>query len=319
MKKLLLAAGLSAAIAAVPSAWAGGIQIDPTGSGNLGSSRFLTGLGSTTGDFLAAGLATAGNTGTMFGHNAIDLSTSIGGELTFVFGLSTTSSANALNPAAVDYSDTLGRFASGASYFEMYWDPNPSDTNHGAGTGYDNNIFLAAGLVSINPAQGGSIQQTTLGAVGDLSPGYGNAASNIDTARLSGQLTLDIEFIDSTINGAYVVNDLTVASIDLFISENLAAPYINAAASDRVGGSGAANAATGWVAGKGASIIGAVGPDGINNLACGGIVTKCSVQAQMNSTLTFSGARVPEPATLGLMGAGLALFGGKLRSRRKKA
>ncbi len=313
MKKLTLAVVLSAAMIG-STAWAGGIQIDTTGTGSVGGSAFLTGLGNTTGDILFSDTTAPGNTGIMWGHNVIDLTSTIGGELTFVFG-NFVDSLPGFVAGSVDYVDSaaVGTGYNVDSFFSLYWDPDPDGTgtraDHATGTGYDDGIFLAGGTVDINPTQGANLLQTSPGAVGPLSPGFGNAASLLSTARMSGNATLDIEFIDALTNTDYVVNDLTVATIDLFISDTLAAPYIVAAASDHVG----ADSASGNV---GDTILGETGT-GTNDSSCiaaaPGVGT-CSVQVQANATLEFSATRIPEPATLALLGAGLGLLG--FRGRR---
>lgn len=315
MKNLISITGLVLALSMGSSAWAGGIQIDPTGTGSISGSKFIVDPGSSIGDALFQGVAAPGNAGIMWGHNRISLATAgLPGELTFVFGRLVTSVAGF--GTNTDYLNFGAAHSGGTSFFSLYWEPTSANINSTTGVGYAGegvgSIFLAAGTLSINAVQGASLGQLSAdpapGACAGgttaacLAAGHANATSMADTARLNGSATLDIEF--TTQNPLYVVNTLSTATIDMFLSASLAAPYqFGRPASDTVGTGGSLLAGSG------------LGADGVNNLSCGGIggAGSCNVQVQMNSTLQFAAGRVPEPGTLALAGMALGLLGWRAR------
>ena len=314
MDKSIKATMFCAALMTGSSAWAGGIQIDPTGSGSISGSVFVTDPGSSIGDLLMSGMAEVGDSGALFAHNVMNV-TGLAGELSFVLGRTAVGTSVVGSPTATGMADLGAAFDNSTSYFELYYNPVAGTADHTDGTGYDTGILLAAGNVSISTSGAGAFAFDTGIASGCLSGNSSPTAFDCTpTTAMFGSITFEVEFDDALINTDYVVNDLTVATIDMDSGPNgLSAPYSVPTtnpehASSWVGGMGAAaNGDAAWAA-KGDTLVGSLGTDGTNNLVCFPgvpIAETCSAQMQMNTTLTFNAQRVPEPATLGLLGLGL--------------
>jgi hypothetical protein len=315
MKKSAIAAGLALAVASGAS-WAGGIQLDPTGFGNIASSKFLSdsSLGSSFGNFLAQDIlgtlaeqgAGATRTGHIYGQNSFGLDSFgiSGAELTIQYNLdvlpTVTGSGNsvgeqllfALNPA-------------GTSTFKLFFD-STADANAAAGSGYGNGILIAStsDVTLTGPGGVAGLTETSSGTVGNL-------ASNNTTQTIgsTGSIYLDLNFVKADLDTNYIVNDLFGLAVDLTTLNSLTTPF-----------------PAGTVAS--ASVVGnapTFGADAINNFHCdaasglGVRSGQCDFLANMNTTVVIPAQRVPEPTTLALLGAGIGLAGLKARRRGKKA
>ena len=328
MKKSAIATGLALAIASCAS-WAGGIQLDPTGSGSIGSSKFLSdaSLGSSFGNLLAENiLGTVAEqalgsslTGEVYGHNAIGLGGFgiAGGELTIQFELH-------VLPAVTGTANTVGEQlsfimdSSMTSFFRLYFD-STADANQASGKGYGANEAGSANLLSgshliastsaISITGGTAALTNTSGGIFTPTgfPSDGVAQNNTThTIRTSGSINLDMDFAVGDVDTAYVTNDLISLLIDLTTLNSLATPFPNVS-----------TLFSALVLGHSLT----TGADGINNFRCSGgtSVGACDFQANMNTTIIVPAQPAPEPTTLALIGAGLGLAGWQARRRSTKA
>jgi len=329
MKKTRLAATIVIALTS-GSAYAGFIQIDPTGSGSIAASTALTGLGSSIGDMVLDNMITSGQTGTVYGQNVIDLTSTIGGEMTFVFGFSAASTPQKIDTGGGVLIDNLNSadvtLATGVdakiNYFKLYYNAALGTADTRFGMGYDTGVLLASGTVSILKDAGGTEQFGVSKQTGSASALADNNATL--SVPVTGAAVLNIDFTSK--NPAYVVNDITGLTIDLVDTNSLNAPYTKI---DDRAGKGYADGiyAASKVGGTATGVSAAFGADGVNDFACratpngtsdptlGGT---CDLQLQMNSTLTFNAKPVPEPNTIAILGLGLGLLG-FARARAKKS
>jgi hypothetical protein len=339
MNKTLLAAGLSLAMTST-GAWAlQGIQIDPTGTGTIGNSFIANGLGSDFGDALLQSLfnVSGGNTGTVYAHNVFDLGTLDPGELTFTMWMEADTSPTTtdlgggitlIDPNNVILTNPAGH----SSYFALFYDPLTGGTlaaNHDTGAGYDDGIKLAEGRVSIDldPGTGSSNFTVTLNLASPNVP-LDTEAGSIMSADINGNIFLNVEFFALPALGTYLINDLVTLDIDLEVNGGIRTPFDAVRASDVVGGTADDD-------GAGDDTVGATlspGADTENDFTCGiagnqtpglnitggvAVDQDCDAQVQITTVLDFNAESVPEPTTLGLIGAGLGLAG--FFSRRRKS
>ena len=320
MKKTLLTTSLILGLSS-GAAFAGGIQIDPTGSGSIAGSKFLSdaSLGSTFGNLLAttilgSALEQAGGTptGMVYGHNSLGLGSFgiPGAELTFEFELAVLPSVTGTpNTIGEQLSFTLD--AQRASTFRLYFD-SAANADMKTGSGYgDGTLIAQTSAVSI---QGTAAITNTTGGIttgNPENPGKIDDRRNIDTIGSNGSLFLDLDFshpippglpVGDFVDTNYIVNDLTSALVDLSTDNSLTTPYPNNTwASDLVVGNALA-----------------VGSDGVNNFQCSATpgAGVCGFQAKMNTTFITDAVPTPEPGTLALIGLGLGLLG--FAGRRKQ-
>ena len=306
MKNLAVAAFGTALVLSGSAGWAagiGGIQIDPTGSGSIAGSKFISGAGNTGGnmlgdDVLAGSGANGGPGGTVLAHNAFALGSFgiSGAELSFELSMPVTA---ALTGPAATVGTVLGLVQSGAATLDLWFDPT-ADASEASGLGYGGGgdaVHLATGSVTLGSTF--SFSNISGGPTGAM-------AANNATPSIAGNgsTVFVVDFIPASLNTSYVVNDLASLVIDLATSNALTLQYGQApfpvvfASASFAGG----------------AVTPGFGPDGVNDFACGGLVL-CDIQMQMNTTMVFTAPRVPEPTTLALLGAGLGLFG---ISRRRK-
>lgn len=339
MKKTAIAASLALGLAS-SAAFAGGIQIDPTGTGSGVGSVFIIDPGSSRGNMLLEnvlfdestgapipGLATGDNaTGLggdgavgggddafVYAHNSFDLTGFglPGAELTFLMTIPVTSTLNALgNGLTFDIRSGPGV---PLPTFELFYDDNADavfsavgNTAEGTGLGYGNGVKIAQGTVSLDPNQAFGFTNSSLTTTGQMA----SNTPGIDSISGNGSGIFLIDFDPLFTDTNYVVNALDALTIDLASSNSLNLRYSQGPAPTPV-----IFASTAF--GDGA-VTPDLGADGDNDFGCGDAVF-CDFQAQMNTTLSFNAPRVPEPATVALLGAGLAMFGGAAASRRRKA
>ena len=330
MKKLALATGIALAVGSA-SSFAGGIRIDPTGSGveNIHAVT-IESLGSSFGDLLLDGLMWAPKTGRTIGHDGFLNAGGLipGYEITYVMSFDTDSAF--VNDATDNIGTWSGTIAKKVTRFELYLDGTdgagplanitPREITTSAnqpfggaddtGIGYNDGILLVRGTFVIDPAQEFSISSTSGGTTTKLDV---EATTLTKTLLTNGSLKLNIDFDPTTVNALFVLNGaaLTSAKLDLAVNNGTLTPYSGAPrtlAADKY-----------WDPLAGAFVVPSFGADGFNDFQCGLVlglpVGTCDMVTSMNSTISFVGS-VPEPGMLALMGAGVTLLGLRRRSRK---
>lgn len=336
MKKTLIAAGVSLALASGGANALTGLQIDPTGMGSIAGSEFLTGLGSSFGNVLfenafdTFGYNTATGGTTIWGHNSALLSF---GEIswTFTFG-ATSAPGNILTPTTPGSSLSISQSPVAPSgRFDLYFDDTP-DALQGPGTGYANGAHIASGTIRLIEPMTFTNASGTPTTV--LSP-------NVPVASITGggPMILQVDLGDPiTGPGAagtnfqddnYILNGLTSVVLDMqtawvtSLSDPAFSPFAFTTASGNLASTSfTADAGTATTSPFYGMTTPPVGPGviGANDFTCegGGVLSlqTCDLQAQSNTTFTFFQTQIPEPGTLALLGASLGLFGAGLRRRR---
>lgn len=284
MKTTALALGVALA-ASASATWAGGIQIDPTGAGNIGTSKFITGLGETDGNLLLRnGVENTGSGsrtgGVVYLHNSFDISSIIAGmELTFELVLPVDTTWDAPGAGA-----DLSMTQTSAATFSLYYGAANADSR--AGSGYADGTLIATGSATIIDPAGFSQSGSTIA-------GLGGAAGDT-TPSVAGNGSLDVEINLTWKDPLFVVNNITSLVIDLTATDSLRLRY----PADR-------DASLKF---NGGTITPYFGTDGTNDFDCddaGAVIETCDVQMSANTTLDFVADRVPEPASLALLGLGL--------------
>jgi hypothetical protein len=323
-KHQILSAGIALSLST--GAMAGGIQIDPTGTGSIGASKFLNAasLGSSLGNFLANNilgtLAEQGSgdplTGYIYGQNAM-LLTSFGipgAEITFEFSV-------AVTPAVTGTANTVGEQLSftldttRTSSFKLYFD-STADANMDTGAGYNDGTLIAS-TTAVSFLNTAAITNTSGGVTTDNGGLLDDDLPKTSTISSNGSVQLALDFskaLDASnfVDPNYIVNDLTSAVIDLKTIQSLFTPFTDDTfASDKVVGV-TPNYGTDTAV---ASADGLSHP--LNNFRCIGASTagECDFQASMNTTILTNAPQTPEPGTVALAGLGLGLLG--LRARRR--
>jgi hypothetical protein len=188
-------------------------------------------------------------------------------------------------------------FVSLGGTYKIFYDTS-KDSNDVTGLGYDDGLLILEGTINL----GGTGTFTNFTLLNELlfpAQNLDNFGANDAPGVTSHQgigssnLTVDVTYIDTD----FFKSDVSTLSVDLNDTTNLAAPFGQANPSDQVVGQ-----------------VPVYGAGNVNGAACAVGVTTCDFQFQSDSATSFA-TTVPEPGSLAIAGAGLALM--SLIRRRK--
>ncbi len=318
-QKALLATTLALTLG-TSVAFAGGLQLDPTGTGNVSGSIFLEDPPWGGGNVLADDLFELGDSSTDSGNIYAHASGILPGLgiLTYQFILPV-DSTSAGGGTTVNFTDRAG-----TSDFAIFFDPTPN-VDSAAGTGYGDlnggsldagQVELLSGTIEIDDA--GTFIFTDLtallsGTLQALSP------NNSGVATITGNGSGKLSVVVDTQNESYVVNDMidTGFAVDLSITTlGISLPFTGNSSAKVV--EVTPDFGDAELISDGGSLDGQTLP--VNDFLCekSGIGTSspCDMQYESSTAMTFNGAFVPEPVTLALTGLGMGLMG--LAGRRRR-
>lgn len=261
----------------------------------------------------------------LFGTTLGDLAVGFTGmEFTFVASFYTFTSG-------IGSGTVSNRLAPGDSYFRVYADSS-KNSNVIAGTGYDDGTLILEGTLS--QLTGNFTDQTRRAPTpGNPNPlfgqtslldGYdenGSAPGNVDyqngvrshIGNGSNSLTVDVTSLDSN----YFLGNIAQLLLTLNYSDttNLATPFISTTPSNSVVGVVPAYSVTPTGLVNGADC----GPTTGGATENGTSVARCDFHFQSDASGSFVERRLPEPASLALVGLAFAGAGVAARRRAKKA
>jgi hypothetical protein len=209
-------------------------------------------------------------------------------------------------------------FTSVSGTYNIFYDTSV-DADDNAGTGYGDGQLILSG--TINAGGTGVFNNATiqswLNSGAPLPPGP-IATSDLDSNGVNGKpgiyshngngsstVTVDVTFADA----AFFKSDVTTLLVDLNETTNLAAPFVQANPSSQVVGQTPVYGVGAYLDENGVVQFGSV-----NGAGCRDGATSCDFHFQSDSATSFA-SRVPEPGSLAIAGAGLALM--SLIRRRK--
>jgi hypothetical protein len=198
----------------------------------------------------------------------------------------------------------------GTNFFEIYFDTSP-DANSLAGTGFNDGLRILSGTIAPTTGTSAGTFLVTGGGPGTNVPldGFGGTDNypDIDSITGLGSLALVINVNLATLNSSFFIDSLIALALDFSTQQNLNFLQTDPSAQLWDGSAfipGATVASVGTCNGCVQLVNGIPVGFGPNNLF------------QLDPNNAFLVDRVPEPATLALMGLGLAGIGFSTRRRK---